>query len=499
MLPRFGTLACGLALALAPARPATAAPDYAILVSATTQAEAPWRGVVDALRAKYAKDAGVLAFTNAPDETLPALRAAHPRWLCLVARPEELDRTAVARMHRLARRIDDDPYGDCLWGIVTGPDAPAALRLAQERAPLLIRRAAGTTGFDTSGMTDALIISDGRRGAVNLKTGGGPAKDSQHDPQDPQGLGFMFRDFLDEHQPQLLVTSGHATQYNLEMSWGQGLIVCEGGRFRVLRRDQLPGFARFLSGAMFAGDEADLARFVRSCKAPDLPPARDPRVWIGAGNCLLGDVLRSPNTMTPTALGAGGFRQLVGYTVPTWFGKMGWGVLGRFFGSGGQLTLAEAFFLTNQEMLDASARRNPELLKVNFDAPDIEGALRDPAFRAALKAAGAGSDQDAIGYVHDRDTVAFYGDPRWEARLDPARARPGVTLALRAVPGGFDLRAEASADYKGGGFGVVLPARVPAAAATCDVPLDALCTDDFILVRTLGLAPGGSAVIRIRG
>lgn len=499
-LPRFGNLAGGLALVLAAAGATAAAPDYAILVSTGTQAEAAWRPVVAALRDKYAPDTAVHAFKSSPDEALPALRAERPRWVCWVARPEEIDVAAVARMHRLARRLDDDPWGDCLWGIVTASDAAGALRIAQDREPLLIRRGAGTTGFDTSGMTDALIISDGRKGAVSLKTGDRAAKDSDHDPQDPAGLGFLFRDFWDEHQPQVLVTSGHATQYNLEMSWGQGLVVCTEGRFRVLRRDQLPGFARFLSGAMFAGDEADLVRYVRTCRAPEMPPPREPRVWIGAGNCLLGDVRRSPNTMTPTALGAGGFRQLVGYTVPTWYGKMGWGVLGRFFGSGGQLTLAESFFLTNQEILDETARRNPKLLKVDFDAPDIEHALRDPSFASALKDATGGTpDKDAIGLVHDRDVVAFYGDPRWSARLDPARAHPSLKLALRAVPGGFDVRAEAAEGFKGGGFGVFFPARVPGAAAACDAKLDALCTDDFLLVRSLDLPPGQTAVIRIRG
>ena len=44
-------------------------------------------------------------------------------------------------------RLDDDPYGDCFWGILTGYDATNALRIAHCRDPLIIRRvAAGVPG-----------------------------------------------------------------------------------------------------------------------------------------------------------------------------------------------------------------------------------------------------------------------------------------------------------------------------------------------------------------
>lgn len=43
-----------------------------------------------------------------------------PRFMAVVARPEEIDRVLVNDLHRLSRRLDDDPYGDCIWGIVTG-------------------------------------------------------------------------------------------------------------------------------------------------------------------------------------------------------------------------------------------------------------------------------------------------------------------------------------------------------------------------------------------
>ena len=46
----------------------------------------------------------------------------------------------MQNIHRLTRRLDDDPYTDTRWGILTGFDAANALSIASEEKPLIIQK-----------------------------------------------------------------------------------------------------------------------------------------------------------------------------------------------------------------------------------------------------------------------------------------------------------------------------------------------------------------------
>jgi zinc protease len=109
--------------------------------------------------------------------------------------------------------------------------------------------------------------------------------------------------------------------------------------------------------------------------------------------------------------------QMIGYTVPTWYGYAGWGMLDYFVEQPGRFTLAEAF-IANQAALD-------HRLATCF--PGEAGAKRKTEAAASRRASPAAqaaglSANDARGLAHDRDKLAFYGDPAWEARMAPAQA-----------------------------------------------------------------------------
>ena len=126
---------------------AAAEPSYAVVVSQQTAADGQWKLVIDALVAKHSAD--VIMYGGAVDEAKPALAERLPRYACFVATPEEASRTFVGQVHRLTRQLDADPYSDCLWGILTGYDAAAALRIAKHREPLTIHKVAAGTEFAT--------------------------------------------------------------------------------------------------------------------------------------------------------------------------------------------------------------------------------------------------------------------------------------------------------------------------------------------------------------
>jgi len=477
---------------------------YGVIVPQAITNDVEWMAVANALMAKY-PDTKLFVYAETPFDVLDDLKVQDPRYMALVLPPKMIDTMTVATMHRLSRQLDDDPYGDALWGIITGYSASDAMRIVKATEPLKIRSGFGTTGFSTDAMVNVLNISDSKRGDVFTKEDGGEGVKSEHDSRSAKGLTYLLQNYWHDKNPELFVTSGHATQYNLEMSWGQGLITCHSNSFYALRRDQINGFARFLSGVIFKGSEQDVADYVKKCNAPVLELSESPKVWVGAGNCLLGDVKKSRNTMAITALSAGGFNQLVGYTVTTWFGRMGWGTLGKFQ-SAQHVTLAEAFFMSNQALLEESGRRYPGLLKLNVDpVGKFFDKVNGPEFAKQAGDAGITKfDKDALGLLHDRDTVAFYGDPRWEARM-PGEA--SIHIVQKRVANGLELHIRTTEKFKAdSGFDLIFSASLPCKS----VPQveggsslsgadgwNLLLTDDFLLVKSSDLQPSENRIVTI--
>lgn len=343
---------------------------YAIVVSERTQADPAWAAVVKALQEKHRdRQPVVVTWTSSPAEAAEQLAACMPRHACFVAPPGEAGRRFVADVHRLTRTLDDDPYGDVLWGILTGYDAANAL---------------------------AARLND--------------------------GLTDLF------------VTSGHAT----ERDWQIG--------FRY-KNGQFRSAAGRLRGVDTAGTEIPI----------DSP---NPKIWLPIGNCLAGHI-DGPDALALAFLNAGGVRQMIGYTVPTWFGYACWGLLDYFLEQPGRFTLCEAFH-ANQHAL---------------------------VHRLETNAAPA----DTRGLTFDREVVAFYGDPAWEARMADGRLQ--FRQALTEHGGVFTLeivpldgpRSFAPVNTNGsqrGGRPVVqfLPRRLTDVEIVAGAEFHPVVTDDVVLV-----------------
>lgn len=88
--------------------------DYAIIISEETAAMPEWKAVADKLAEKHG--GSIVTVKDSMFAKLDTLKKMAPRFMAVVARPEEIDRVLVNDLHRLTRRLDDDPYGDCIWG-----------------------------------------------------------------------------------------------------------------------------------------------------------------------------------------------------------------------------------------------------------------------------------------------------------------------------------------------------------------------------------------------
>lgn len=269
--------------------------EYVVLVSEKTFAKKDWKTAVNKFISRY-KGKRVVWRGNDVDAARDELKKANPRYVAVIAAPEEIDRVFVAKLHRLSRAMNDDPYGDFLWGIVTGRDGAAAATLLAKDKPLILDRAIGTTNFDQARFKKSFFITDwGAREFVEttnyVSSGKTPA---------PAGVEMtsMFADRWKDIRPQFIISASHATEFNLEMPFSEGALASAGTEFYLVEKPQMSRFFQCL------GREGALADFAKNDKLKKLPKTQDDKVWIAAGNCLFGDVMRSPISMAVTVLSA---------------------------------------------------------------------------------------------------------------------------------------------------------------------------------------------------
>lgn len=389
-----------------PGKIVPAAGEYAILISKKTARNASWKQVAEMLKKRYA---GTLIFWEKDIAEVEAeLKKKKPRYIAVVAQPEELDRVVVAKLHRMTRRIEPDFYGDAIFGIITARTPAAAKRLAEEqKAPLLIERGVSTTNCDLERFKHQFFVTDWGRDEY-IETRNGVSGEKKKLPRGEE-IVELFAEKFAEINPQYLLSASHATEFNLEMPFGRGLIAPAGGKFYCFKNADMPAFRRML------GKPEQVADYAKKSELTVLRATDDPKIWIAAGNCLFGDVLRSPDSVAATLLSDYGVRQLVGYTVPTWYG-VGWDVHGNFFNGHQDVSVGQAWFFTNQRSLEKlpSALRSAEY---PLTAEDMNGVDFNALQRCVVENE-IPLTRDDVGRFHDRDVIAFYGDPLFRAGFD---------------------------------------------------------------------------------
>ncbi len=463
--------------------------DYLVAVPNATAADPAWSKAADALVAKHGGER--VNWSGKPEELLPLLKEHKPRWLAIVGKPETFNPAYVRAMNRVSRKIDSDPWSDVRWGLVSGREASDVQRIAAIRDPLVIERSLCTTGIDMSLVKSGLTISDGSNGNWSEKRADGTTISGKSDSNsEPEGTISKFTTAWNEQKPQLVVSSSHATQFNLEMPFGSGLIASYDGKFYTLSKDQLQPFAKFLGGAMFTGDARKMGEWMNEIKATTLEPQFEtPKVWVAAGNCLIGDAHRSSDSMVITALSSGGFCQFLGYVVPTWYGRGGWGALELWQANRGELSLADAHFLNHNRVIDDTLRKFPQAMDLQFDGDDIETAMKDPNFVKPLdklQKEGVEISKDFIGLLHDRDVVVLWGDPKWDVTFRPEKGRGFSTKWSKDQNGIQSLTIESPTDCEVE-LATFFPERVNAPSLVGPSTDDVVLDDDFVIFRKLKL------------
>ena len=436
-------------------------PGYAVVVAKAIQADPAWKEVVAALVAKH--HATVVTFDSAVKESLPELRRSFPRYVCFVAKPGEVTREFVTQINRLTRHLDGDPYTDCFWGILTGYDAAAALRIARLQEPLTIRKVAAGTDIALPQCEQGTWYCELQKNRmVHKEPGGAPVE-----LKGPDDTTKALVDLLNDYHADLFITSGHATEHDWQIGYRyrNGSFRCENG---VL-------YGRDLAGRRYPVESPN------------------PKVYMPVGNCLMGHI-DGRNAMALAFMKSAGVAQMLGYTVTTWYGYAGWGCLDYFVEQPGRYSFAEAFFANQHALIHRIATYFPELLEADIDADGRTST--SIVVGPTAKAAGL-TDEDGRGLLYDRDALAFYGDPAWVARMakndlawDQALSeKDGVwTLEIKPRHGAQSFDPINRNGSQRGGRPIVeyLPHRIRHAQVLEGADLAPVITDDFVLVPNPG-------------
>lgn len=361
---------------------------YVVLASEAVQQDAEWFKVAEALQQKHSAE--LIIYKESPCETMDALREIKPRYVAIVEKPENLGRDYVIDMHLASREIDDDIYADFVWGMITGYDAAAAMRMVDNSTePLLIKDAVATITelnsakwFDNYGWVD-----DHHKGLWGEKQGRN--SEVKRDSVAPEQVLRKFSDLYAKYNPDLVVTAAHATERNLEMPFSLG-------NFKPK------------DGGLYAED-----RFTK--ETWDIEQSGKRKVYFAVGNCLIGNVNNTKESMAIAWMNDANAATMIGYVVTTWHGRNGWGGLKYWITNPGRYTLSEAVYVNQQDFLHQQHQWFPSLIKERY--PDFGRDEFRLARQRMQEVLGDRYSMEEIGFWHDRDVLAYYGDPKWDVRL----------------------------------------------------------------------------------
>ena len=374
-------------------------PEYVVLASESVNQDKAWQEVVDALATKH--DASVILFKESPCEAKESLHTLKPRYVAIVDIPENVGRDYVIEFHHVSREMDSDIYADFMWGIITGYDAEAAMRMVNNSTePLVVKNAVATIMELNSAkwFDNYAWVDDHTKGLWGEKRGfDGEITTGMVAPEE---VLPKFTELYAEYDPDLIVTAAHATQKNLEMPYSLGNLKPRDGKLYAEDR--------------FTGAEWDL---MESGKR---------RVYTAVGNCLIGDMNNTKESMAAAWMNGSNAATMLGYGVTTWHGRNGWGALKYWVSNPERYTLAEAVYINQQDLIHQHNEWTPELLKERYNYCDgFKQELTTAAGRVSEVIGHEvdfdnAQDWDILGFWHDRDVLVYYGDPKWEVHLQSA-------------------------------------------------------------------------------
>ncbi len=361
---------------------------YAVVISSGAYSDAGWRAVADSLILKHGSKGKSRIFTwqTSVNDVKSGLCDFGPDYIGYIARPEtECNSAFVVAVSRLSRQLDDDPYGDAVWGIITGFEAADAMRAISESLTVkTVLCASGNLSceppiqrfYQAVGMT----CDDVARTDYLFPDRSGRIYTENRRPYGEQDRIKIVSRWLNEESLDFQIA-------------GQGSIrgpidcIITGGHGNVnlwqchYPEPDIEGYMRSSAGRLFgspySGDNISIS-------------VPTPKVFWCLSNCLMGNP-DSKNNIVYAAFHTGHAVQMFGFVNNAAAGNefMAWGIYDRVTKSAGKYTLPEGFFLSNNnaqfELRHPTGQMNTSQVKIYMDSTVFYG---DPAGDVCFHAFG---------------------------------------------------------------------------------------------------------------
>ena len=110
---------------------------------------------------------GIRASLDDLNSLLPKLKRCQPEYVAFVARPDQIDVNFARQVLKLATRVDDDPFVDFSFGVITGHTADDAIRLVESGSRVTSRN----PDLGILGVADSAVLkeSQNREQAISLR------------------------------------------------------------------------------------------------------------------------------------------------------------------------------------------------------------------------------------------------------------------------------------------------------------------------------------------
>lgn len=422
---------------------------YAIVVSDATNGLPEWQAVVESLVVKHSGQ--VFTWQDSVAEVKAALAAFIPDYIAFVGQPAtEINEVFVRRIWDLTRELDTDPYGDAVWGVITGYEYQDALRIIENQTFQVETVLGGTNCTWDSWFYQGVSTFEAVYNRIRFKIPDTTLIiDTICPPRCPDdrctllvnyinnGINDTILGYSIQGPVDYFVTSGHGNVNQWQLHYpGSGLE----GHFR--------SSAGQVYGDPYAGGNRDIN-------------SSNPKIYNAMGNCLIGNP-NNINNMPYAWLHTGGAIAMTGYMPTTSYGYMLWGLGCLFQMSQDRYTYCQAFNLNNQELIFDRINNTP------------------------------GTNPSGLDY--DRNACCYYGDPGADIRMYPWRL-PYWDQGLDIYPGTthdtITFWIEANYDSVDPGFTgtsgrrhpfAFLPIRYDSATVIDSNCYKAVITDNFVLM-----------------
>ena len=359
---------------------------YQYVIVCTERARNEWPNALKSLQDKYTSkwpnqvETIVYHDQTALSSCLPRLIELRPSYTCFFAHYKDCSINFVESVHCICRQIDSsNSFTDTIWGILTGLEEDDLL-FAINQEPLVVSRVLGATPVKLLNFESGSWYSEGEPCALFHKSRGEVKDRKVKCPQDTTEILInelsKKRHVANEMGVDMMITSGHCS----EVDWQIGYTY-KNGHFVTISSHMM---GKSMDGSLYP-----------------VTHNGSPKILSAAGNCSVGHI-KTANCMALAWMHSVGVVQMTGYVGTTWFGFMGWGVHDYMINMPGAYSFSESFFANNQALVAKLCSKYPEYKDKSYK--EIKDSLDTV-------------EKDCLGLLHDRDVVAFYGDPGYNARL----------------------------------------------------------------------------------